>query len=178
MNKSALFFGMSSVVALAGVIAACSSTTTTTTPLDEAGTAKEGGSSGEGGAKDSGTPVDEDSGTTPTTDKACADETTLQACGQCCVTNHPAGYKTFQDSLLSCGCKGTGADGGTAPCATDCATTACKNPPAQLDQKCTTCLQGSVGQGGACQEALSAACTADPECIAEQKCIAPCQGKP
>jgi hypothetical protein len=179
MNKGALFFSLTSVVALAGIVVACSSTTTTTTPLDEAGTTgtKEGGTS-EGGAKDTGTPDEEDSGTETNPDLACKNEKTLQECGQCCVTNHPKGYQVFQDSIIGCACKGMGADGGVGPCATDCAQTACKNPPAQLDQACSTCLQTAVSQGGACQEALSTACTAEPDCIAEQKCVAPCQGKP
>ncbi|MDB4933575.1 MAG: hypothetical protein JWP87_547 [Labilithrix sp.] len=178
MNKGALFFGLSSVVSLAGVIVACSSTTTTTTTTpDEAG-AKEGGTPGTGAPKDSGVVDDTDSSTPSNPDTACKAEATLQECGQCCVTNHPQGYKVFQDTLLDCSCKGTGADAGIGPCATDCAATACKATPSQPDQACTTCLQKAVGQGGGCQEALSTACTAEPDCIAEQKCVAPCQGKP
>jgi hypothetical protein len=179
MNKGALFFGLSSVVSLAGVIVACSSTPTTTTTPEEAG-AKEGGTTGTGSLKDSGVVDDTDSSTSSKPDTACKEEATLQACGECCVTNHPQGYQVFQDTVLGCGCEGNGADGGIGPCATECAVTSCTGTatPTPPDQACETCLQKAVNQGGACQEAFSTACTAEPDCLAEQKCIAPCQSKP
>jgi hypothetical protein len=103
MNRSALMFGLSSVVALAGLVGACSSTTTTIndgpeggTPVNEAGAGKE---TGTGGGKDSSTPIDTDSSVAPTGDEACAAETTRQACGSCCIKNHPAGAKAIQDSV-------------------------------------------------------------------------------
>lgn len=175
MHKRAVFFGLSSIVSLAGLVVACSSTTTVTgtdTTTPEAG-AKETGST----AKDSSTTT-EDTGTgTGTDDKACGAETTLQACGTCCIANHKTGYTVFQDSLLGCACKGTGADGG-APCATECGSTICATTPKNADATCNTCLQASVGQGGGCQEQVSTDCTADTDCLAEQKCIAQCAGKP
>lgn len=177
MNKAILFFGLSAVVALTGAVAACSSTTTTSgdTTGTEAG-AKEGGPSDGGGGQDTSMPPD-DSGTTPDPDLACKAEATFTKCGICCATNHTAGYKVFQDSLLGCGCKGTGADGG-APCATDCATTLCKSPPASGDATCNACLQTSVGASGACQDKVSTDCTASPDCVLQQKCIVTCKGKP
>ena len=175
MNKSALFVGLFSIAALTGALA-CSSTTTTTDPTnDDAGTPKDGGSSGT--AKDSSTPPDTDSGTTDP-DKKCGTEATLRACGTCCATNHASGYKTFTDTLVACACNGTGADGGTGPCATDCAGTICKTPPANPTAACSTCLQASVGQTGACGETVATTCMASSDCLAEQKCITQCQGKP
>jgi hypothetical protein len=179
MNRSALFFGLSSVVALAGLVGACSSTTTTF-PGDtaEGGTPSEAGTGKEtGGGKDSSTPVDTDSSVTPTGDDVCAAETTRQACGSCCIMNHAAGAKAIQDSVEACACKGTGADGGTPACMTECATTFCAATPAQPNAACNTCLQASIGAGGACQASVGAACTASPDCVAEQKCIMPCQTK-
>jgi hypothetical protein len=176
MNRNFLFFGLASVAALIGSVAACSSTTTTQTTVDDGGAAADGGTSKDAG-KDTSTTEPEDSGTPTDPDKACAAEATLPACGQCCVTNHPSGYKVFQDSLLGCACTGTGADGG-APCAADCANTACMSPPGQPDAKCNACLQGSVGQTGACNDAVGTACGGNPDCLAQQKCIAPCQTKP
>ena len=176
MNKVVLFFGLSAVVALTGVVAACSSTTTV--PVDPGpteGGAKEGGGPADGG-KDTST-IPDDTGTIADPDKACAALTTFGECGTCCVKNHTAGYKVFQDSLVACACKGTGADGGS-PCATDCATTICKSPPANPDATCNTCLQGSVNTGGACQDKVVNDCTASPDCLAQQKCIVPCQSKP
>jgi hypothetical protein len=182
MNRSALFFGLSSVVALAGLVGACSSTTTTVggdTP--EGGTPGEAGIGKEAGSptKDSSTPVETDSSVTPTGDDVCAAEATRQACGSCCIKNHPAGAKAIQDSVEACACKGTGADGGTAPCMgmTECGTTFCAATPAQPNAACNTCLQASLGSGGACQGSVSAACSASPDCVAEQKCITPCQTK-
>jgi hypothetical protein len=176
MEKRAVFFGLSSIVTLTGLVVACSSTTTTVTgtdtPTDEGGT-KEAGSS----VKDSGGTL-EDTGTgTATGDKACATETTLQACGTCCIGNHKSGYTIFQNSLLACACKGTGADGG-APCATECASTICAATPKNADATCTTCLQASIGSGGACLDQLTADCTADADCVAEQTCVSQqCKGK-
>jgi hypothetical protein len=174
MRKSVVVFGLFITgAAFAGALAACSSSTTTT----ETGP-------GDGGGSETSTPADggkdtstaTDSSKTADPDDLCAEETTQNACGQCCATNHPAGYKVFQDSLLGCVCDGDGADGG-APCATQCATTLCKTPPVSADQTCQTCLQGSINTGGACQESVSAACTANPDCIAQQKCVTPCTKK-
>lgn len=178
MNRSALFFGLSSVVALAGFAGACSSTTTTvdnTTP--EGGTLSEAGTAKDSAAKDSSTTTDTDSSTTPTGDQACAAETTKTACGDCCITNHAAGAKVIEDSVLGCACMGTGADGGAPVCMTECAATACAATPANPDTACNTCLQASIGQGGGCQAAVSSACTASADCVAEQKCISPCLTK-
>jgi hypothetical protein len=176
MHKRAVFFGLSSVVTLAGLVVACSSTTTVTgtdTPTPEAGAAKDGSTT----AKDSSTTT-EDTGTgTGTGDTACGAETTLQACGTCCITNHQAGYKTFQASLLACACTGTGADGG-APCSTECGATICAATPKNPDAACSACLQASIGAGGGCQEKLTTDCTADKDCLAEQTCVAQCKGKP
>jgi hypothetical protein len=178
MHKRATFFGLSSIVTLAGVIVACSSTTTvtgtdTTTPE---GGAKETGTTG---TKDSSTtPADDSSTTTPTGDDACGAEATLQGCGSCCVQNHQAGYKVFQDSVLACVCKGTGADGGVGPCATECAATICAATPKNPDAACNTCLQSSIGADGACTAKVSSDCQASTECLAEQKCIGTqCKGK-
>jgi hypothetical protein len=177
MHKSALFVGLSSVLTLtlaAGFVVACSSTTTTTTdePVDSG--VKETGTT-----KDSAPPVeDEDSGDTTDPDTACANDSTLAACGQCCTTNHTAGATAFQNSLIACACSGTGADGGTGPCATECATSACATPIAQPDATCSACLQGSVGATGACTAQVTSDCEAVSDCIAEQQCISQCQGKP
>ena len=174
MNKRVLFFSLSAVVSLAGAVAACSSSTATTDPPAEEAGVKEGGT-GDGG-KDSAA-VGTDSGTTGDPDKACAAMGTKLECGTCCITAHKTGYNTFQTALLACACKGTGADGG-APCATDCAATLCASTPKTADTKCNTCLHGSINQGGACQDSIQTTCTADPDCLAEQKCVTPCTTKP
>lgn len=176
MEKRIGLFGLLSLAAIYGAFACSTTTTTTETPSDTGdGGSKDGGSS----KKDSGssTTGDDDGGTSGDPDDACGEEATLQGCAQCCATNHPTGYKTFSDTLLACACEGTGADAGAAPCAADCADTACASTPAQPTGACNTCLQGSVGQDGACQVAVSEACTAEQDCLDQQKCVAQCQGK-
>lgn len=177
MKKAVLFFGLSAVVALTGAVAACSSTTVTSVDTSPEGGTAEGGAKDSGGGQDS-SPIDTDTGTTSDPDQACAAMATLTTCGQCCATNHAAGYKVFQDSLIGCTCKGTGADGGVGPCATQCATTICAATPASPDATCNMCLQTAVGSGGSCNMQVGSDCTAAPDCLAQQKCIAPCQGKP
>jgi hypothetical protein len=175
MNKPALLVGLLSAAALASVIA-CSSTTTTTGSDADAGsgTPADGGSSGS--PKDSSTPT-VDSSTPTNPDTACGAAATGQDCAQCCATNHTTGYKLFIGTLASCACVGTGADGG-APCATECAATFCKNPPVTPAAACQTCLQDSVGATGACNDTVGTTCQGSADCVAEQKCISLCQGKP
>lgn len=178
MDKRALFFGLTSIMTLAGVVVACSSTTTITgtdTPTPEAGARETSTPS-----KDASTTPDDASSPPPSTDpdKACGAEATLSGCGSCCVTNHQAGAKVIQDSVMACACKGTGADGGIGACVAECATTFCKNPPAQPDATCNTCLQSSIAKGGACADKVAADCQASTDCLAEQKCIGTqCNGK-
>ena len=174
MTKRIGLLSLFAVAALAGAFACTTTTTTTETPSGDAG--KDAKTTT--GTKDGGDTTEDDAGGLPIDpDQACGDEATLQGCAQCCATNHPAGYKTFEESLLGCACEGTGADGGTGPCATACGATACATPPANPDAACNKCLQDSIGQGGACQLAVSEACTADQECLAQQQCASLCQGK-
>jgi hypothetical protein len=167
-------FGFCFLGTLAGAIACTTTTTTTETP-----TGGDGGASttqdGSTSTKDSGGTSDDGSSEDP--DLACGAETTQQACAQCCATNHPSGYETFAGTLLACACKGTGADGGAGVCATECADTACAQTPKTPTSACNTCLQTAVGSGGGCQQAVSDACTAEPDCLAQQKCVAQCQNK-
>jgi hypothetical protein len=172
MSSRKVFFGLVSVTAVSGAIIAC--TTTTTTVENPPADSGSGGDTGTG-SKDSGPKTEQDTGTTLTGDELCLAESDRQACGQCCIKNHMTGYNTFIKSITDCACQGTGAaDGGVAPCATECKDTFCKNPPAQVDKTCDTCLQNSVGQTGACIETVSKACQADTDCLAEQKCISGC----
>jgi hypothetical protein len=178
-----------SLVALGGLalVAACSSSTKTdstdvtpTEPVEAGAPAKPAptapsGSSGSSGS--SGTSGSSGSSGSTNPDDACAAETSQAACGQCCVTGHSAGYQVFLSAVLACACTGTGGDAGAGVCATECAGTACKATPSQPDTACTTCLQGAIAQNGACGTAVSQACTADKDCVAEQKCLTPCQSK-
>jgi len=85
------------------------------------------------------------------------------------------GYNTLAKAVMDCACQGTGtADGGAAPCATDCKDTFCKKPPANLNATCTTCIDNSLTQNGACIESVSKACSAEADCVAELKCTGGC----
>lgn len=183
-NKRKVMFGLFSVGALTGAIA-CSSTTTTTTSTPSGSDAgKEGGSSSSSSSgstsSSSGSTSSSSSSSSGLTssssgssgDTACAKEATFDACGSCCTQAHQAGATTFTKSLLGCACEGQGADGGTGPCATDCADTACAGK--QPDATCNKCLQESVGKDGACLDKVSTDCNADNDCVAEQKCIGSC----
>jgi hypothetical protein len=177
MNTRFAIFGLTSVAALAGVFAC---TTTTRTIENDPGT--DGGKDSSTTSKEGGTSstTDKDSGTTTTDpDEACAEEGTLQACGQCCIKEHTKGYKVFEAALVACACEGTGstADGGAPACADECADTLCASTPAQPDATCQTCLEGSIGQGEACTDAVSTACSDEPDCLAQQECVAGCPKK-
>jgi len=155
-------------------VAACSSTHTTSTAQDptepDGGLpvkpkAPDGGSSGSSGSSGSTDP-----------DAKCAQESSQQACGQCCIQNHPSGYQVFLSAVLACACGASG-DAGQGACATECASTACKATPSQPDTACNACLQGAIGSGGACSGPVTSACSADADCMAEQQCLTPCQSK-
>lgn len=182
MNHS-MKLSLSTLAAIVAV-AACSSATTPSTsnePTDPAptgtptsspkGDAGKPGSSGTSSGASSGT-----SGKPVDGDEACAQESTQQACAECCIKNHTKGYQTFVSALLGCACGGAG-DGGAGPCATACKDTACSSPPSNPDASCNSCLQGILGASGACNQAVADACQPDADCVAEQTCLAPCQKK-
>lgn len=111
-----------------------------------------------------------------TGDAACGAESTNQACQECCIQNHQSGYQTYLGAMLACAC-GTG-DAGAGVCATECKDTACKNPPAQPDAACNTCLQNALSsQSSACAQPVSTACQSDKDCTALATCAQPCSKK-
>lgn len=132
-------------------------------------------------AKDAGTTAPKDSGTTkkppvdeeeeePTGAGQCASEATFDTCLDCCTTAHQDGADTFYGSYINCLC--------TTACATECSVSLCDTAnPTQPDVECEACI---TNNGNACQADVSAACSADPNCIAFDKCIgdSQCQTKP
>jgi hypothetical protein len=107
-------------------------------------------------------------------DLACGQLSTLQACQQCCLGNHPAGYKIYASTLESCACTNPGA------CQSECATEYCVKKPTMGNDSCATCLSGSLMQGsGACYTPVATACQADLDCSTLfGSCIPQCMGKP
>ncbi|MBS2014556.1 MAG: hypothetical protein JST00_16840 [Deltaproteobacteria bacterium] len=178
---------LAAITAIAAV--ACSSTQTTTTsgeptePADSGSTKQDpkgdsGASSSSSGSSGSSSGSSGSSGT-PSGDDACGKESTQQACGECCIKNHTKGYQTFVTALLACACGGPGGgDAGAGPCAAACKTTVCAATPSNPDAACNSCLQGTLGASGACNQAVADACQPDADCVAQQSCVSKnCQSK-
>jgi hypothetical protein len=128
------------------------------------------------GAKDSSTtkkpPVDnggEDEQPAPTGGQ-CANETSFDTCLDCCATAHEDGANTFYGTYIDCLC--------TAACATECSASLCDTAnPTAPDAACDACISAN---GTMCQSDVAAACSADPDCIAFDKCVgdSDCENKP
>ncbi len=141
---------------------ACTTTTTTTSSSSSSG------SSGTDGGKDagkssssssSGSTDEEDSGTS--TGGTCADESTLQACANCCASEYPKGAAAYQKAIFDCLCK-------PANCETECSATACAATPKDPDQACNTCLDTKQDS---CQQEFSDSCSASSDCVDFAKCL-------
>lgn len=127
------------------------------------------------GPKDSGTtkkppPKDDTEDPPATTGGECSSEATFDTCLDCCSTAHQDGSDTFYGSYINCLC--------TSACATECSLSLCdQTNPAAPDAECDACI---TNNGNSCQADVSAACSADPDCIAFDKCVgdSQCQTKP
>ena len=117
------------------------------------------------------TSTPEDAGGTG--DDACFAESTKLDCGNCCAQVHAKGFDVFAAALVACDCEGI--DGGAGDCATECATSLCSPNGQGSDATCSTCVQKSIGAGGACQKYVVDRCAAEPDCLAQQKCAGGCQ---
>jgi hypothetical protein len=139
---------------------------TKTPPKDAGGTSSPTG-------KDSGAkkPAPADPGDDPGTGTGqCAAEATFGDCVDCCATAHPDGSDTFYGTYIQCLC--------TTACATECSASLCdQTNPAAPDAACDACIQAN---GNTCQADVSAACSADPDCIAFDTCVgdSQCSTKP
>jgi hypothetical protein len=100
----------------------------------------------------------------------CASETSFETCLDCCSTEHPQGSDTFYGSYVGCLC--------TSACAAECSLSLCDTAnPAAPDFECEDCI---TTYGSTCQADVAAACNADPDCIAFDKCVgdSQCETKP
>jgi hypothetical protein len=155
-----------------------SSDTSKTLPSDKTGTEDSGSpdSGKQSTTKDSGTtknpqpdPNDPNNPNNPTGGE-CSNEATGDDCTNCCATAHQTGANTFYGTLIDCLCTGS--------CGTQCAQTLCNQTnPAQPDTTCNACIQAN---GGSCQNAVTSACGADPDCMAFEQCLgdSQCSSKP
>ena len=159
---------------IAAALTACSSSDSTTTTTD-AGT---GTGTDSGVVKDSGGSTSNDTGagtadTGSTVDAGSPDEQCAadkKTCQSCCQSGHSAGFQVYLQALLTCGCK-------AGVCDTACKTTACASPPAQPDNACISCLQGTLSPdaGKSCAGDVTKACVADTDCKALNDCAGGCQ---
>jgi hypothetical protein len=88
----------------------------------------------------------------------------------CCSSKHEDGAAIYFVALIDCMCL-------EANCAKDCKTTLCDpDAPKNADAKCQACVQD---KNAACAPSIKATCTADPQCVAFDKCVgqSDCPGK-
>jgi hypothetical protein len=100
----------------------------------------------------------------------CSSETSRDNCIQCCSTAHQTGSDTFYGTLIQCLC--------TTACVSECSASLCdQNNPTQPDATCNACIQSN---GSSCQNDVSTACSADPDCVAFNQCLqtSACNTKP
>lgn len=164
---------------VSGLVVACANAQVDPVPTSENGTtvpepdagrkaSETGGAKEDAGTKKAPPPADQDPA--PGAGQ-CAGESTFDACLTCCSNAHPDGSDTFYGSYIDCLCQ-------PANCGLDCDVSLCDPiAPTQPDAACDACIQA---QGNSCQAAVSAACSADPDCIAFDSCVgdSQCATKP
>lgn len=100
----------------------------------------------------------------------CSSSADQTACVECCSSKHEDGSAVYFVALIDCMCL-------EANCARDCATTLCDTEnPKNANASCQACVQG---KNSACAPTIKATCTAEPDCVAFDKCIgqSDCAGK-
>ncbi len=163
------YSGLSAALVAMLAIIACKQTVTTTTTTnkpateetptepdekEENGGASDDAGTGGGGKKDSA-PPEEPQG-------ECGGESTQQGCINCCVTKHETGSDVYFVALFDCVCQ-------ASQCATACADTMCNEEnPQNPDAACNACM---AEKNATCQQSVAAACSAEPDCLAFDKCV-------
>ncbi len=136
-----------------------------------------GGNTGTGGSTTSTTSTTGGGGNTP--NDLCVRTGHEGECEMCCASDNAGGYNTYVGALiLDCACT-TG-----APCYTQCSDPMdlCDNQAAMTGSStCIDCLN-AVPKTNACYTAttnsVTAACNADPSCVAFTTCEMGCKGLP
>lgn len=132
------------------------------------------GDAGRGVAPDAGPGDAGGTGNTGTSnpDQACAaNGADADTCSQCCIDNHMTGQRTFITAVHTCECANNG------PCRSQCGNTFCASSPQTPDPACINCMERDLlpDAGTSCYRAVSQACGADQDCVAEQNCFGICQ---
>jgi len=100
----------------------------------------------------------------------CSSSADQASCINCCSGKHEDGSAVYFIALIDCMCL-------EANCARDCATTLCDaENPKNADASCQACIQG---KNSACAATIKTTCTAEPDCVAFDKCVgqSDCAGK-
>lgn len=167
MSRPLVRLVLSIPVLLGASIAACSSSSPSDSPaLVDA--------SAETGATDASS-----DGTSPSTSDATADASTRDAlapdastgecgdkpkqaaCTSCCVNAHMDGAGAYLFAVSECVCV-------DARCQRECGATFCAADPKDPDAACNACITANTGP---CSAQIKTSCTADPDCVAFDKCM-------
>lgn len=152
--------------------------TTTTEPATDSETKADAGSGSTDESTDESTDAGSDARTVARSDAgsdagssvACADETYLETCEQCCGKDNPKGYQDYNNAFATCVCK-------PENCASECAATICASPDNAPDNACADCYTASRVLTP-CAVQLEA-CKESPDCVAFEQCrTSNCQNKP
>ena len=129
-----------------------------------------GGGGGDAGNKNDGNP-----------DNACGAMSTKNACVACCAGDHDGGVRTLLTAEADCACSDNQHCLGAQKCGQQKATCLAQAGEADAAAACTACFQETLkaDAGNSCIPQITAACSANPACIAFEQCSATqCQGKP
>jgi hypothetical protein len=87
-------------------------------------------------------------------------------CLACCTANFESGALDYDTELMSCACSATS-------CLTACSATVC-GTNIGVDRACRACLDGTLADGGACQQTASDCLANAGPCAGFADCIAAC----
>jgi hypothetical protein len=123
------------------------------------GTTSSGGASSSGGTSSGGAPAG---------GGECASSADIDACYDCCITPHEAGYDVADQAFGDCACEAPGV------CASQCATSYCAGQ--EPTAACEACLDAATQ----CDQAADTACAGSADCQAITACIqsSACDSKP
>jgi hypothetical protein len=129
-----------------------------------AGASSSGGATSSGGTSSGGS----SSGATPAGGGECASSADIDACYDCCITPHEAGYDVADQAFGDCACASPGV------CAAQCATSYCAGQ--EPTAACEACLDAATQ----CDQAADTACAGNADCQAITTCIqsSACDSKP
>lgn len=92
----------------------------------------------------------------------CSSSPTQTSCVSCCSKAHQDGAGAYLLATIDCMCV-------EEKCAKECEATLCNtDTPKNPDAECSSCVSAKNAQ---CAQAVKAACTAEPDCVAFDACV-------